>query len=717
VASGAICQPGLAANGFTNPHFIAVDNSTGPSKGDFYVGDVQGTISKFNEAGQLISGWGNNGPEGHPDGQVNPAFPSEGICGIAVDTAGNLFVRMYEDGRFSDNGNSIVFQYEQNGTLSQEYETSHGGEGPGVFAVAEDRIFSPLSFSDEIPHELGPVVGLTFDPATDALFVVEAAKGGAVAYHRHLPLIRNADYEFEGPGATPLDYFGSGYLTEPEGIAIGATGNAYIANAGAGNVAEFDAHIVPNVTTGPVEDAGQKAGTLTGEVEPAGGPPVTKCEFEYGTTTAYSLGTVPCSQAPPFESPTKVTADITGLTTETSYHYRLVASNEFGSEFGRDQIFTPHYVAGLETGPATNIGYKGATLTGLFIGNEEDTTYHFEYVTEEQFKESEWANATPTETQDAGSPSGPTNIHFDLSTGLDPVTTYYYRVVAKNGAGSSRGKPQKFKTHPAPPAFSELFSTEVHSDGAVLHTQINPGGASTTYHFEYVSAEQFNQGGYAEAGKAPIPDAELAASTSPESVAVTVTGLKRGTTYHWRVVASNVTETTVSPDQTLNTFPYTAIVEDPCSNAHVRQQTGAAFLLDCRAYELVSAANTDGYPVESGLVAGQAPLPGYPQAQSPARVLYATHDGAIPGTGQPTNDGLDPYLATRGENGWTTTYVGIPANATPSPQTFASPLLEADPSLDTFAFGGPASARPALAPAASKPASRSASLTENSSRA
>ena len=52
------------------------------------------------------------------------------------------------------------------------------------------------------------------------------------------------------------------------------------------------------------------------------------------------------------------------------------------------------------------------------------------------------------------------------------------------------------------------------------------------------------------------------------------------------------------------------------------------------------------------------------------RVLYSLHFGKIPGvSGGPTNFGLDPYVATRGANGWTTRYVGLPADETPGGET------------------------------------------------
>ena len=696
-ASGAICQLGEESSSpgaLMGTHFIAVDNSSGPSKGDVYVGDVEevaGTITKFDEDGELITTWGDDGPEGQPNGQLSvqngwvdgtnhPSIWAAGpmaFVGMAVDSSGNFFVISAGQLDYA-NYETLLARYEQDGSPYTAF--SIGGPTELLAVDPEDNFYS----ASTIPHELGPVTGLAVDSESGALYVVEEANGGQ-AYHYKLPL---------GEQPEALNYFGSGHLSNPGGIALDADGDAYVANTGAGDIAQFDAAPVPNTTIGPVKNPGQTSVTLTGEVEPAGGPPVTKCEFQYGTSSSYKSGSVPCSPEAPYESPTRVSANLTGLAAETTYYYRIVASNELGSEFSKGQTFTLHNVAELETKSATDIGYDSAVLNGSFLGNGENTTFNFECVTQSQFEESEWADSFTTEVQNAGSPTGSTPVEYHLGEYLEPVTTYECRIVAENAVGATHGLAQRFETLPAPPTINNPVSTEVHSDGATLHAQINPGGGVGTYRFEYVSAEQFSKTGYAEASRAPIPDGQIAASNTLQGVSVTVTGLERGTTYHWRVVASNVTEVTVGPDQTLNTFRYVPIVEDPCSNAHVRQQTSAAFLLDCRAYELVSAANSGGYPVESGLVAGEQPLPGYPDALNPPRVLYAVHDGAIPGTGNPTNDGLDPYVASRGENGWTTTYVGIPANGTPAHQTFASPLAEADPTLDTFAFGGSGLCKP-----------------------
>ncbi len=148
------------------------------------------------------------------------------------------------------------------------------------------------------------------------------------------------------------------------------------------------------------------------------------------------------------------------------------------------------------------------------------------------------------------------------------------------------------------------------------------------------------------------------------------------------------------PDRVFKTYPFVPVLDDPCPNKHVRQQSGAAQLLDCRAYELTSAGDAGGYDVESDLVPDQTPFAGYPNASNPPRVLYAIHGGGIPGTDNPTNRGTDPYVATRGEGGWTTEYVGVPASNPFATAPFSSVPSAGDASLETFAFGAPGGCSP-----------------------
>ena len=66
----------------------------------------------------------------------------------------------------------------------------------------------------------------------------------------------------------------------------------------------------------------------------------TTVTFEYGTTTSYG-STATASQSPVTgNSNTNVSADITGLTTGTTYHYRVKAVNSVGTTNGSDMTFT-----------------------------------------------------------------------------------------------------------------------------------------------------------------------------------------------------------------------------------------------------------------------------------------------------------------------------------------------------------------------------------------
>jgi len=276
--------------------------------------------------------------------------------------------------------------------------------------------------------------------------------------------------------------------------------------------------------------------------------------------------------------------------------------------------------------------------------------------------------------------SGDQAVNASLEN-LSKGETYHYRVVAVNGQGKMQGLDRTF-TPSALPSIGDEHVFDVHSDSAVLRAQLNPQGAASTYHFEY------GLGSCDVTTCLSTPEESLPLGTSPLERQVKVTGLESGATYHYRVIADNQTGASAGSDHVFTTFPLTRVLEDPCPNAHVRQQTSAVLLLDCRAYELVSAANASGYDVESDLVPGQTPFNGYPRAVSPAKVLYAVHDGAISDAGSPTNRGLDTYVATRGDESWGTRYVGIPSDNPFSVGPFASSLLEADPGLESFAFGG-----------------------------
>jgi hypothetical protein len=283
----------------------------------------------------------------------------------------------------------------------------------------------------------------------------------------------------------------------------------------------------------------------------------------------------------------------------------------------------------------------------------------------------------------AGSDDNPVSAQLN---GLTKGTTYYFRLNAKNAnERGSLGATVKFIAQDEP-ILESTGVTDVNTDGVRLNGDIDPNGGHTDYYFEWGLDESYGHS---------TPVGHLSDLVKPASVSNVLVGLTPDTRYHYRIVVENEVATIRGDDRLFTTYPRNPGF-DPCPNAQVRKQTEASLLLDCRAYELVSAANAGGYDVESDLIPGQSPFGGYPLAKD--RVLYGLHFGVVPGVaGNPTNYGLDPYVASRSANGWTTGYAGLPANGMSSAVAFGSPLLAADAGLGRFAFGGKGICEPCFA--------------------
>ncbi len=91
----------------------------------------------------------------------------------------------------------------------------------------------------------------------------------------------------------------------------------------------------PIVATGGVAHATPSAGTLDGSVDPHGAQ--TTYYFQYGPTIAYGSQTTPGTLASSMAK-VKVGQEVKGVV--TGYHYRLVASNSYGTAVGRDRIYS-----------------------------------------------------------------------------------------------------------------------------------------------------------------------------------------------------------------------------------------------------------------------------------------------------------------------------------------------------------------------------------------
>lgn len=323
----------------------------------------------------------------------------------------------------------------------------------------------------------------------------------------------------------------------------------------------------PTTITGPVTAFGATTATLSGTVNPNGD--ATSWHFDYGTTTGYGSSTS-STNAGSGTANTTVTANIAGLTSGTTYHYRLVASSSSGTTQGADGILTTAAVPAAETDAATNITKASATLTGAVNPNGRPTGYWFE-----------WGKTTAygsrTGVVSAGSGTSPTPVSSSIS-GLQSGQTYHFRLDATSDAGTSLGAdltftaPASTPVSSAGPSAKTRPATSVTSTGARLNGTVSPNGQTTTWYFDYGPTASYGS-------KTAV--GTLVAGTKNRNVSASIGGLTGGLV-HFRLVASNGSGTTLGDDLTLGSAGPPAV------------QTGTAQAASTNGVTLTGSVNPNG---------------------------------------------------------------------------------------------------------------------------
>jgi hypothetical protein len=200
----------------------------------------------------------------------------------------------------------------------------------------------------------------------------------------------------------------------------------------------------PSVVTLSASSVKQTSATLRGDVNPRG--LATTYQFQYGTTTAYGLATAHHSAGS--GTTTKLASVSVGhLLPGTTYHFRIIATNADGTTAGADRTFRtalppakPPLVLG--TAPFSPTA-TGVSFTALINPRGATTTYRFQYGT---------STAYGLETFGLSIPAGvlPRSVSFRVNS-LAPHTTYHFRVVASNRAGTTFGPDTLAFTGPFPP--------------------------------------------------------------------------------------------------------------------------------------------------------------------------------------------------------------------------------------------------------------------------
>ncbi len=291
----------------------------------------------------------------------------------------------------------------------------------------------------------------------------------------------------------------------------------------------------PVVATKPATLIASFSATLNGSLDPHG--LVTTVHFQYGTTTSY--GSTTPMQTQNGDTYRNIAANISGLSPNTVYHFRIAAMNSAGTSFGGDRTLTTLAATGppvVTTNPASFTGSFSTTLNALLNPHGLATSVHFQYGTTPSY------GLTTAPQNRSGNTFQAVGANV---SGLPASTSYHFRVVASNAAGTTMGSDRIFTTLTAtgPPIAITNPATNVTTSSATLNGSLDPHGLPTTVNFQYGTTTSY--------GSTTAMQSQT--GNTYRNITANISGSTTHTTYHFRMVATNGAATRMGGDRTFTT--------------------------------------------------------------------------------------------------------------------------------------------------------------------
>ena len=461
-ASGSLPLPRLS--GFSplpapapNPASgLAVDKSALSTAGNIYYSPgIYGPnpfVYGFNEAGSALGGNFPIDPTLHP----GPSSPlAANICGTAVDSEGNLWVANYGLGRLLKYSPTGVFEKSIDTLGPQQLDACNIAfdSNDDLYAGADSfptwKYTASSDYSIATKFDDQGSLAIAVDPVSHHVFIAHLS-GGITEYDENgnalsvaAKLIPEAS-----PGVPNARFKGLAVDHEHDRL--------YASDSGNGKVRVFGTGLTyPDLTLGGASPVENTTATVNGTIS-AQGVALTNCHFEYinayeatGFNDLSSGGSVPCSPAAgsiPIDTALHpVSATLSGLAPNTPYRFRLLAANANGviaaANIGSFETLGPAIV---ETTGSPVRTTTSALLSGRVSPQGTAGIYHFEYGDEGPCDSNPCIS---TADREAGS-GGEFEFVAQRVEGLEPNTTYHYRLIADNGnpAGATIGRDMTLTT-------------------------------------------------------------------------------------------------------------------------------------------------------------------------------------------------------------------------------------------------------------------------------
>ncbi len=296
----------------------------------------------------------------------------------------------------------------------------------------------------------------------------------------------------------------------------------------------------------------------------------------------------------------------------------------------------PPDVAMRPANPVTAITTTSATFHGTVsipnISPPPATKYHFEY----SANGIDWTKVPDPDAVVGNGSAGSFDV-TQTAADLEPNTAYSVRLVATDGVLAT-SEPVVFTTESTAPSVAQV-AAGVEPGRVTLSGWVNPRHQATGYRFEWGTTTAYGN-------STPTSYRPIGSGTETLGVSETLTGLVPATTYHFRLVAKNATDTTASLDQTFTTADAEGVIGGRVAELVSPLDKGwAGAALEYLTNQTVFQAAPDGdavlYPIAYGLA------------------------GADSG-------GDLRYLARRDADGWSSTQLDPSLSTTPIGQEGAS---------------------------------------------
>ena len=257
---------------------------------------------------------------------------------------------------------------------------------------------------------------------------------------------------------------------------------------------------------------------------------------------------------------------VSGLSPGVTYYLRAYATNSIGTAYGNQvSTRTLAVLPVLTTTMASSVTASTASAGGN-ISSDGGGVITFRGVC--------WGTTSGPTISGSKSTDGTGAGSFTSSiTGLSPLTTYYLRAYATNGAGTAYGNEISFKTLANLPTLTTTIATSITFSSATSGGTItSDGGANVTSRGVCWSTSQ----------SPTTSDNRTTEATGNGNFTSSVAGLAPFTTYYLRAYATNSTGTAYGNEisfRTLATIP-SVITAEASSITHLSARSGGNILTD-----------------------------------------------------------------------------------------------------------------------------------------